>query len=162
VQELACDYVMVTGYVRDVEPYLAASTVSICPLRFGAGLKGKIGEAMIHGLPVVTTSIGTQGMNPRLGEDIMVGDTPDEFAHCVVQLLEQPALRQTLSRNGRDLVIRNYSFQAIAARIDEVMSELATIPVKRYHQPKRLALKWRFDLSDRLQRHLLWKFRRSA
>jgi O-antigen biosynthesis protein len=162
VQELACDYVTVTGYVRDVEPYLAASTVSVCPLRFGAGLKGKIGEAMIYGLPVVTTSIGTQGMNPRLGEDLMVGDTPMEFAHCVAQLLEQPALRQRLSRNGRDLVVRNYSFEAVAARIDEVVSQVGTVRIKRYRQLKRLAMKWRFDLYDSLQRHILWRFGRSG
>jgi hypothetical protein len=101
-------------------------------------------------------------MNPRLGEDIMVGDTPEEFAHCVVQLLEQPVLRKILSRNGRELVIRSYSFQAVAARIDQIICDLNTIPVKRYPQPKRLALKWRFDLSDLLQRYVLWKFRQSA
>lgn len=161
VQALACDHVTVTGYVPHVEPYLAASMVSICPLRFGAGLKGKIGEAMMHGLPVVTTSIGTQGMNVRHGEDIMIGDTPDQFARCVVQLLEQPALRKTLSRNGRNLVVRNYSFEAVAARINQIMADLTRIAIKRYRQPKRLALKLRFDVADLLDRHLLWKFRRS-
>ena len=159
VQELACAYVMVTGYVPEVEPYLAASMVSVCPLRFGSGLKGKISEAMMHGLPVVTTSIGTQGMNPRLGEEIMVGDTPDQFAECVAELLEEPARWKTLSRNGRDLAIRNYSFGAVAARVDQVMSKLNAIPIKRYCEPKRIALKFRFDTADLLHRHLLWRFR---
>jgi O-antigen biosynthesis protein len=162
VQALACDHVVVTGYVPDVEPYLVASSVSVCPLRFGAGLKGKIGEAMIYGLPVVTTSIGTQGMKPRLGEDIMVGDTPEEFAQCVVQLLEQPELRRRLSRNGRDLVIRNYAFEAVAARIGQVIAQLGTVRVNCYRQPKRLALKWQFNLSDFLQRHIMWRLGRSG
>ncbi len=162
VRDLACDYVRVTGYVPDVAPYLAASMVSICPLRFGAGLKGKIGEAMMHGLPVVTTSIGTQGMNCRPGVDIMVGDTPEQFAQCVIQLLEQASLWKTVSRNGRDLVVRNYSFDAVSARIDQVLSGLGKVAVKRYGEPRRLALKARFHIADLLNRHLLWKFIRSG
>ena len=162
VQALGCDHVTVTGYVPDVRPYLGASMVSICPLRFGAGLKGKIGEAMMHGLPVVTTSIGTQGMNARDGEDIMVADTPDQFARSVVRLLEEPDLWKKLSRNGRDLVIRDYSFEAVTTRIDAIVSRLSAIAIKRYRGPKRLALKLRFEAADLLDRHVLWKFRRSG
>jgi glycosyltransferase involved in cell wall biosynthesis len=162
VQSLASDHVTVTGYVPDVEPHLASSMVSICPLRFGAGLKGKIGEAMMHGVPVVTSSIGTQGMDCRIGEDIMVGDTPHQFARCVVELLEQPALWWKLARNGRALVERDYSFEAVSARINRIVSDLGAIAIKRYRGPRRLALKLRFDVTDLLDRHVLWKFRRST
>jgi glycosyltransferase involved in cell wall biosynthesis len=162
VQALASDHVEITGYVPDVAPYLARSMVSICPLRFGAGLKGKIGEAMMHGLPVVTTSIGTQGMDCRPGEDIMVGDTAAEFADCVVRLLQQPALWRTLSRNGHALVVRNYSFEAVSGRIKQILAGLHAVPIKRYRESKRLALKARFDIRDMLDRHVLWKFKRSG
>ena len=162
VQALACDHVTVTGYVPDVEPYLASSMVSICPLRYGAGLKGKIGEAMMHGLPVVTTSIGTQGMNARIGVDILVGDSPEEFSNCVAKLLQQAELWKALSKNGQDLVIRGYSFETVGERISGIMSELNKIPIKRYGQAKRLAVKSRLDVADFLQRQVLWRIRRSA
>jgi glycosyltransferase involved in cell wall biosynthesis len=106
--------------------------IAICPIRFGAGLEGKITEAMMHGLPVVNDFHRHAGMNARRGEDIMVGDTPDQIAEVCSAALERPALRQTLSRNGRDLVIRNYSFAAVAARLDKIISDLNMIPIKRY------------------------------
>ena len=162
VQALACDHVTVTGYVPETAPYLATSMVSICPLRYGAGLKGKIGEAMMHAVPVVTTSIGTQGMQARLNEDILVGDTPEEFSDLVVRVLQEPALWATLSRNGRNLIIQNYSFEAVAARIDKTMSGLELIPVIRYNIAKRIAWKVGNDIAEFLQRHVLWRLGRAG
>ena len=162
VQQLASDFVTVTGYVPEVEPYLAANLVSICPIRFGSGLKGKITQAMMHGLPVVTTSIGAQGLDARHGEEIMLGDTPDEFARCVTDLLQQPELRTKVSRKGRDLVIRHYSYAAVAASIDDILAGVRARPPKRLPQPKRLSLKLRFGFIDLMHRHVLWRFRRSA
>src|SRR5208282_4724687 len=122
--------------------------VSICPLRYGAGLKGKIGEAMLHGLPVVTTSIGTQGMDVQRGIDIMVGDSPEEFADCVVRLLQQPALWKSVARGGHELIVRNYSFEVVGAQIDRIVAELGTLRVKHYGKVKRLVLKAGFDAFD--------------
>ena len=62
MQALAGDGVEVTGWVPETEPYLASHRLSVAPLRFGAGMKGKVGEALAAGLPVVTTSIGAEGM----------------------------------------------------------------------------------------------------
>jgi glycosyltransferase involved in cell wall biosynthesis len=162
VQRLASDSVTVTGYVPHVEPYLASSMVSICPLRFGAGLKGKIGEAMMHGLPVVTTSIGTQGMNARIGEDILVGDSPEDFADCVARLLQDRLLWNKLSTNGRALVIQSYSFAAVERRVRDILDGLESISVKRYGGAKRLAVKSGLDVADFLARELLWRFSRRS
>jgi glycosyltransferase involved in cell wall biosynthesis len=162
VKALANDHIVVTGYVPETAPYLDGSKVLVCPLRYGAGLKGKIGEAMARGLPVVTTSIGTQGMNPRLGEEIMVGDTPEQFADCVERVLRDAALWQTLSREGRALIVRNYSPAAVAQRIETIASELRSIRPKRYGGMKRLVLKSRFNAADLLDEHLFWRFRRAA
>jgi O-antigen biosynthesis protein len=76
--------VEVTGYVPETAPYLRAAWVSIAPLRFGAGMKGKVGEAMSFGLPVVTTSVGAEGFGLTPGEHALVADDPDEFAQAVI------------------------------------------------------------------------------
>jgi hypothetical protein len=67
-----------------------------------------------------------------------------------------------LARNGRALVERDYSFEAVSARINRIVSDLGAIAIKRYREPRRLALKLRFDVTDLLDRHVLWKFRRST
>src|SRR6185369_13677698 len=87
VKNLARDGVEVIGFVPDVKPYLDSSYVSIAPLRFGGGMKGKIGEAMAHGLPVVTTSIGIEGFGLTPSTNVLVGDTPRDFASLTCDLL---------------------------------------------------------------------------
>lgn len=154
--------VSVTGYVPEVTPYLLDAMVAICPLRFGAGLKGKIGEAMAHGLPVVTTSIGTQGMDTVPGSDIMVADSPQDFADAVIRLFEEPVLWQRLSTNGYAFVERKYSPQAVEAQIDAMIDSLGAIKVKRYAAPKRWAMKLARDATDLAERHLLWRLKRAG
>lgn len=117
---------------------------------------------MMHGVPVVTTSIGTQGMHARVGEDIMVGDTPQEFANCVTRVLQDRELWNVLSRNGQDLVRRSYSFEAVVGQIEKIIENLGTLRIKRYNPAKRLAIKSRLDFADLLDQHLLWRFRRST
>ena len=100
VQALASANVTVTGWVPHVEPYLASHCISIAPLRFGAGLKGKIVEAMGAGLPVVTTSVGAEGMELVHGRTALIADSPEMFAASVVRLCTDPDLHATTSGNG--------------------------------------------------------------
>jgi polysaccharide biosynthesis protein PslH len=122
VAALACEQVMVTGRVPDVQPYLADATVVVAPLRVGAGTRLKILEAMAMSRPVVTSTIGCEGIDVSGGSHVLIADAPDEFADAVCHLLAEPALRQRLGREGRRLVEGRYGWEAAAARLDELHS----------------------------------------
>jgi glycosyltransferase involved in cell wall biosynthesis len=80
VQSLTGPSIDLLGYVSDVSEILGTADVSVAPLRFGSGLKGKIGEALSFGIPVVSTRIGTEGFGLLPGEQVLVGDSPEAFA----------------------------------------------------------------------------------
>ncbi|HZV75516.1 MAG TPA: glycosyltransferase [Conexibacter sp.] len=101
VRALAAADVEVTGWVPETVPHLDRARVSIAPLRYGAGVKGKVGEALSHGLPVVTTAIGAEGMGIVDGEHALVADGPAAFAAAVARLHEQRALWERLAAAGR-------------------------------------------------------------
>jgi hypothetical protein len=107
----------VLGYVPDLTPILDAARVFVAPLRFGAGMKGKVGQAMISGLPVVATGIGAEGMGVEDGRHLLVADEPQDFADRVVTLLREDALWQRLQEQGRALIEATLSEAAIAERL---------------------------------------------
>ncbi len=113
VEALASDDIVVTGFVPEVTPYLLDSRVFVVPLRYGAGLKGKIGEALAAGIPIVTTSIGAEGMNLVHSKNAMIGDTPEDFARCVVEAYTDDALWDILSTEGKHLAGKSYSVRAV-------------------------------------------------
>jgi GT2 family glycosyltransferase/glycosyltransferase involved in cell wall biosynthesis/tetratricopeptide (TPR) repeat protein len=112
VQALASDDVIVTGFVPEVTPYLLDSRVFVVPLRYGAGLKGKIGEALAAGIPIVTTLIGAEGMNLVHRKNAMIGDAPEDFARCVIEVYKDDALWDLLSGEGKRLADQSYSIRA--------------------------------------------------
>jgi glycosyltransferase involved in cell wall biosynthesis/GT2 family glycosyltransferase len=97
---LAADDVTVTGWVPELESYMAQALISIAPLRFGAGIKGKIVQAIAAGLPVVTTTIGTEGMDLIDGEHLLVADDPADFAAAVARLHADEQLWHHLASEG--------------------------------------------------------------
>ncbi len=101
VRDLAADDVEVTGWVPSTVPYLDRARVSIAPLRYGAGVKGKIGEALSHGLPVVTTTIGAEGMGLLDGEHALIADAPEAFAAAVARVHSDDAQWERLATAGR-------------------------------------------------------------
>jgi glycosyltransferase involved in cell wall biosynthesis len=96
------DHVEILGWVPDLDPLLYDSRVSVSPLRFGAGVKGKISQALSFGLPLVTTSIGAEGMSLRNGVDSMICDSSQDFAEGVIHLLTDDLLWHHLSANGQE------------------------------------------------------------
>jgi GT2 family glycosyltransferase/Tfp pilus assembly protein PilF len=124
IEALASDDIIVTGFVPEVTPYLLESKVFVVPLRYGAGLKGKIGEALAGGIPIATTSIGAEGMHLVHGKNAMIADEPDEFADRVAELYTDSALWQELASEGRDHAIRNYSYEAVEAYWHEVFAAI--------------------------------------
>jgi GT2 family glycosyltransferase len=109
MRRLASEHLVIEGYVEDLEPFFSRCRLSVAPLRYGAGVKGKVNLSMSHGLPVVSTSIGVEGMDLRPGEDVLVADEAAELARQVVRLYRDQALWQRLSANGLANVERQFS-----------------------------------------------------
>jgi glycosyltransferase involved in cell wall biosynthesis len=116
--------VQVTGYVPDPAPYLAETAVFVVPLRAAGGMRVKILDAWCWGMPIVSTSIGAEGIAVRDGQDILIGDTPKAFAQAVARVLKDPALGERLRQNGRRRVEERYNWRRIYARWDDVYSKL--------------------------------------
>lgn len=130
ILELQSDDIIVTGYVPSTTPYLRKSYISVAPLRYGAGMKGKIGEAMAHGIPVVTTSVGAQGMGLSDSVNIMIADDPDGFAAAVIKLIENEELYSLIRKNGLDYISNNFSIDVLHSIINRVFKE--SYQIKRF------------------------------
>jgi sugar transferase (PEP-CTERM/EpsH1 system associated) len=125
VLRLNGDGVHVTGRVDDVVPYYQQSAVCVVPLRAGGGTRLKILEAMALGRPVVSTTIGCEGLDVVDGEHLLIADDPEQFAEKTLRLLTDRHLYQHVSANGRKLVETRFDWNRIAGRLMEVYSELA-------------------------------------
>jgi len=125
LQRLSNHEVRVTGWVRDVGTYFDAARVFVAPLRFGAGMKGKVGHALSMGLPTVTTTIGAEGMDVEDGTDILIRDDAVSFADAVIRLHEDDALWTALSRTGRDTVRNRWSPAVMTERLSDLLHETA-------------------------------------
>jgi len=110
--------VTLTGFVPDIRPKLWAAIVSIAPLRWGGGTRLKILEALAAGCPMVSTSAGAEGLDLRDHKEILIADTPDEFARAVIDLMEHPEKRAVLSAAGQQAVAAKYDWSVIAKRLE--------------------------------------------
>jgi GT2 family glycosyltransferase/glycosyltransferase involved in cell wall biosynthesis len=109
--------VVVAGFVEDIDPLIDAARISLAPLRYGAGVKGKINQAMACGLPVVATSAAAEGMDLQDGLELLVADTAQEFADAIVRLHGDEALWNRLAEGGRDNVRRYFSRATASATL---------------------------------------------
>lgn len=116
--------VEVTGYIPDLDSVLNGSRVLVAPLRYGAGMKGKVTQSLAAGLPVVTTAIGAEGLDAVDGRDMLLAEDPDAFADAVAAAYTDSALWQKLSINGQAVVERVCSTRTMEERIGRVL-ELA-------------------------------------
>jgi len=114
--------ITVTGYLADAEPVIRRSSLLIVPLRAGSGMRVKILNALAQGLPVVTTTVGCEGIAVVAGRDLLVADTPEEFAQAVLHVLTDETLARTLSQNGRRLVEQIYDYRVVCRRLDDIYS----------------------------------------
>ncbi|MCC8362401.1 glycosyltransferase [Lysobacter sp. A6] len=108
----AIDGVVVHGHVPDIEPYMQGARIALAPLRYGAGVKGKVNLSMAHGQPVVATSCAVEGMHLRDGEDVLVGDEPAAFADAIVRLYSDEALWTRLRDAALVSVEKHFSVDA--------------------------------------------------
>jgi glycosyltransferase involved in cell wall biosynthesis len=123
---LQVDNVQVTGYVPDPVPYLKDTAVFIVPLRAAGGMRVKIVDAWCWGVPIVSTSIGAEGIVVRDGENILIADAPDASAEAVVRVLKDPVLGEHLRENGRRWVEERYNWRRVYPRWNDVYSGLVS------------------------------------
>ncbi len=116
--------IQVKGLVDDTRPFLQYASLFICPLRSGSGTRFKLLEALACGCPVVTTSLGCEGLGPTNGRHMLLADTPRAFADAVLQILDDPALAARLSRHGRNWVVERHSWDRSAALLADAWLRL--------------------------------------
>jgi glycosyltransferase involved in cell wall biosynthesis len=117
IRSLRSDVVEPVGQAPDLAAYFRVTRVFVAPLRYGAGMKGKVGQSLSWGVPVVTTSIGSEGMGLAHGEHVLIADTPNEFAVAVLRLCADDGLWQNLSDAGAAFVRKQFSREAARARL---------------------------------------------
>ena len=128
IKKLASEQVIVTGWVRDLTPFYETARLFIAPLRWGAGMKGKIGESMAHGLPAVVTSVGAEGMGLEDGKQVLIADDPEDFARKVVEVYMNAELWTRLSRASLDHVANNYSTDVVREKVRAMLSAHRLLP----------------------------------
>lgn len=112
--------IKVTGYVDDLRPYLEESALMVVPVRAGGGMRVRILEAFAYAMPVVTTTVGLEGIHGTPGHDVLVADTPAEFASRTVELLLDASLQDKLAANGRKLAAAKYDWQAVLSAMQPI------------------------------------------
>ena len=120
---LATDKIIVAGLQRDVRPFFDSVKLSVAPLRFGAGVKGKINQSMACGVPVVATSLAVEGMELEDREDILVADNPEDFARALIELYNSEDLWNRISENGIAKTRAHYSTDAARKKLELLFSD---------------------------------------
>ena len=109
------------GFVDDITPYFNNARLSIAPLRYGAGVKGKVNSSMSYGVPVVASPMAAEGMGLTDGVDVLIADSPETFAHAIIRAYDDEALWNTLSDGGLANLQRNFSFEVAREQIEAIL-----------------------------------------
>lgn len=117
--------VIVVGEVDDLEQELRSAKIAVVPLRYGGGTRIKVLEAFAHGIPVVSTSIGCEGLEAVDGRHLLVADKPQEFAGACVRLLQDAELRRALTAAAHELYTARYAWDVIRPQVAALVSEVA-------------------------------------
>ena len=145
VTALAGPRVRVTGFVPDLDLFFQRARVSLSPLRYGAGVKGKIVTSMQAGIPVVTTPCGNEGIQLRDGQDALIGESAAELAEATLRLLRDPELCDRLAQSGAAVVRARFSKELARRRLRELLGNtLCPVCGARPRQTRRRAsIDWR-------------------
>jgi O-antigen biosynthesis protein len=125
IQSVADDSIIVTGFVETVEPYLEESRIFIAPVRFGAGIKGKINKSMCNGLPVVTTTIGAEGMYLINRQNALISDAAEGFANHCIELYQNEDLWNELSKNSLLNIENHFSYTYWKGEIQRLLGKIS-------------------------------------
>jgi glycosyltransferase involved in cell wall biosynthesis len=122
IKRLKSDDVLVTGYVRDAASYFENSRVFVSPLRYGSGMKGKVGESMSYGLPVVTTTVGAEGIGLTNMENALIADDPRDFADAVCRLYTDAELWNRISSKSMEHIDARFSKASIRRELSALFT----------------------------------------
>jgi glycosyltransferase involved in cell wall biosynthesis len=116
--------IQVTGYVPDLDPYLKKAGVLVVPVRVGGGMRVRILESFSRSMPVVTTTIGLEGIDAQPGRDVLVADEAQDFANSVIQILNNQNFQNELALNGRLFVETTYDWQVVLQKLNKVYNDI--------------------------------------
>jgi polysaccharide biosynthesis protein PslH len=116
--------IVIQGLVDDTRPYLHGAAVFACSLRSGSGTRFKLLEALASGCPVVSTTVGAEGLDPVNGEHMLLADTPETFAAAVLRVLNDPAFAARIGTKGREWVTARHSWRRSAALVADAYHRL--------------------------------------
>lgn len=123
VTDLANDLVFVPGYLENVGGYFENCRLFAAPLRYGAGMKGKIGQSLEYNLPIVTTDIGAEGMDLTDGENILIANETKQFADKIINLYQDPLLWNNIKNNASN-AISEYSVEVVKSKLSGLFEYL--------------------------------------
>lgn len=124
VQQLACDYVTVTGFIEDLAATYNSASVVVAPLRFGAGTQNKVLEAMAMGIPVVCSHIGFGGLGITSGQGAIMQRQPGDFAESVMALLSSQAERERMGKEGMAVIRKNFDWDVVARKLETYFNQV--------------------------------------
>ena len=116
--------IIVTGEVDDIRPYLARARIFVCPNRLGSGMRGKILQAMASGVPVVSTTLGAEGISIQQGENGFFADKPRIMAQTIDLLLSDPLLQANVAKRAREMVVERFSWDRGIDLLETVLHEV--------------------------------------
>ncbi|SDW59796.1 Glycosyltransferase, GT2 family [Nitrosomonas oligotropha] len=119
----ASSHIIIKGFVSDIKPIFDRIRLSIAPIRYGAGVKGKINTSMTYGVPVVATTVAAEGMNLTHGKDILVADTPEDFARQIVRAYDDEQLWTSLSNSGKVNIEEHFSFAVAERQLRNILQD---------------------------------------
>jgi GT2 family glycosyltransferase len=146
IKALASDRVTVTGRVPTVEPYFARTRVFVAPLRYGAGIKGKVIQSLANGVPTVASTIAVEGIGLRDGEHCLIADTPEDIAKAVLRLYNEPETWLRLREAGHQFVENNYSWPAAVQICKQALDVADATWMRREAKRRDIMLRTTMDI----------------
>ncbi|BFG74349.1 hypothetical protein PTKU46_23820 [Paraburkholderia terrae] len=123
--------VKILGYVENLEEVFDAARISVAPLRFGAGIKGKVVSSLLHGLPCVLSKVASEGMGLIDGEQVLEGESAAEIADAIVRLHEDPELWARIADAGFAAAIEEYSVESVAGKLSSLLDSIGIVDSSR-------------------------------
>lgn len=121
VKALASDRVIVTGWMDDIRDAYNEGRIFLAPLNIGTGLQNKLLEAMSMELPCITSALANNALAAEPNQEVLIGETPQEYAKLVLQLMENPSLQNELAISGKNFVVKNFHWESIIQKMEEIM-----------------------------------------
>jgi glycosyltransferase involved in cell wall biosynthesis len=141
ILSLASDRIVVTGFVEDLRPYFDTARVFVAPLRYGAGIKGKVIQSLCYGVPSVVTSIAAEGIGLVSGRETLIADESTEFANSVLMAYFNRSLWHSLQSAGYDFVESNYSWNRFLELLTKALDTADAEWLRRHEEALRARLR---------------------